>query len=90
MSDFNNKLLWFICLAGLYVTWVCIEQTYLKQPLYEISIKHIIYFRREFGSNFLLQKFFSLVSLAGDKAGLAACMGLSVLMLDQVHAFIVN
>lgn len=90
MDESLRKILWFICLVGLYAVWVIFEQRHLQEPLYELSRKHIIFFRTEYGQNKLLQKFFSLVSFAGDKGGLAGCCGIGLLFLDSVHGFMLN
>lgn len=64
----------FLILIILFVGWFHIEQMFLKEPLFAMSIHHIKYFRNNLAQNKILEKLASFVSLFGDKLGFGLCL----------------
>ena len=84
------KVVLFCMLTTLYLFWVVLEQGWLKEPLFELSVKHSKYFRHHFATFKPLELFFTLVSHLGDKAGVMIWSGISFHCNNTAHAFITN
>jgi len=73
-----------------YVAWIYVEQNYLKSFLVDLSIQHIKKYREIAAKVKYSDLFFSLVSQAGDKYGIIACIWISIHFQNSAHAFIVG
>lgn len=74
----------------LFVSWVIIEQNYIKNVLVALSIQHIKMFRIIAERQQSLDLLFTLISHVGDKFGIIGCIWVSVHFQNQAHAFIVS
>ena len=75
----------------IYAGWLYIEQKFLRDPLYAMSVAHIKMFRGEHlpeSKRKIVEKIMSAISHLGDKAGLWMCVQVSYHFQNQAHSFI--
>ena len=68
-----SKITYFAIIMLLWGMWVYLEQKYIKEPLFALSVSHIKYFRAQAETNPLLDKIAGVFSFLGDKYGCFIC-----------------
>jgi len=84
-----SKVTIFVIILLLWVTWIYVEQNYIKEPLFALSVSHIKYFRGEAEKNATLDKIAGVFSFFGDKYGYMICSILSEATQNGAHTLII-
>ena len=84
----NYRVLNFFIICSTYFIWVYLEQKYLREPLYNLSLDHIKVFRNHAATHNIFDQMATLISQMGDKSGIVATALISYTFSNEAHSFI--